>query len=144
MRPESIGRFDLFYLGSLALSVVNFFLEHANYVATIEAQARGGGVLTGTTAVDIVFACWAAVMLLLWYLVAWRRNVIAKWIIIVLVAFSLIALLPGLGTSGFTTVKLVSLLSVFLSIVAVYFLFQPDTKAWLAGETAPAEPDAGD
>lgn len=142
MRPESIRRFDLFYLASLALSVVDFVLGRDAVVAQMEAQSKaaklslGGGFVTG------LFVFWIALMLLLWFLASHKRSNIAKWIIVLLAVVSLLGV-PGLVTGAFTAARIVSLLSFVLSWIAVYFLFRADARAWF-GAGAPAGPPAAD
>ena len=139
MRPESIRRFDIFYLGSLALSVVDFFLERDAVVAQAEAQSRAANVSLGGGFVTGAFVFWMALLLLLWFLASHKRSGVAKWIIVLLAVIGLWGV-PGLVTGAFTTAKIVSLLSFVLSWVAIYFLFRPDAKGWFAGLSA-AEPE---
>jgi hypothetical protein len=145
MRPESIRRFDMFYLGSVALSVVDFVLEHDAVMAQTEAQSRAAQVSLGAGFVNGGFAVWTALMVLLWFFAAHRRSNVAKWIIVLLAVIGLWGL-PALVTGSFTTAKIVSLLSFMLSWVAVYFLFRADAKAWFGksesdGAAAPVGED---
>lgn len=135
MRPESIRRFDMFYLGSVALSVVDFVLEHDALMTRMETQSQAAKVSLGAGFVNGLFAVWIAFMLLLWFLASHKRVNIAKWIIVLLVVISLWGL-PGLVVGTFTTAKIISLLSFMLSWVAVYFLFRPDAKTWFAASPA--------
>ena len=139
MRPESIRRFDIFYLGSLALSVLDFFLERDAVVAQAEAQSRAANVSLGSGFVTGAFVFWMALLLLLWFLASYRRSGVAKWIIVLLALIGLWGV-PGLITGAFTAARIVSLLSFVLTWVAIYFLFRPDAKAWFAGSSA-AEPE---
>lgn len=135
MRPESIRRFDMFYLGSIALSVVDYFIERNAVLASVEAQSQAARLSLGAGFVDGAFAFWTALMLLLWYLAAHRRSTVAKWLIVLIVVISLFGV-PGLVTGAFTGAKVISLLSFLLSWIAVYFLFRSDAKAWFAGTAA--------
>jgi hypothetical protein len=137
MRPESIRRFDLFYLASLALSVLGFFLSYDAVVAGVEAESAAAGLQMGSGLAIGSFIFGIVLYLLLWFLVSRRRVAIARWLIVLLFLINLIGA-PALFAGGFTLVKTISLVSLVLSAVAIYYLFQPDTKAWLAGE-APSE-----
>lgn len=140
MKPASIRRFDIFYLAWVALTVVDFFLQRAAYVAQVDAAAQGGGLMLGSSFVTVVFVVWVLFMLLLWWLVSSRHSVVAKWIIVLLAIIGIFGV-PDLFRHGFTTPVIVALLMLIASVAAAYSLFTPGAKAWFAG-TAPAEPTA--
>lgn len=145
MRPQSIRRFDLFYLASLALSVLAFFFDYDTVVAGVEAESAAAGLQMGSGLAIGSFIFGLVLYLLLWFLVSRRRVAIVRWLIVLLFLINLIGV-PAHFAGGLTLVKAISLLSVVLSAVAIYYLFQPDTKAWLADEAeaetaGPAEPD---
>jgi len=131
MRPESIRWFDLTYLGSVALSAVDFVLERDALTAQLTAQFGESGLTLGAGIVTGTFVAWMAFLVLLWFLVARKRMAGAKWVIVLLVAIGLYAL-PTLFTGTLTPERVVSVLSLVLSLVAVYCLFRPDAKAWFA------------
>lgn len=132
MKPASIRRFDLFFLGSLALSLIDYLMERDAVIAGMQAEAQAAGVALGSTVADGSFAVWIALMVLLWFLASGRHSTVAKWIIVILIVVSLWGL-PGLFTGAFTTAKIISLLSFVSSWIALYHLFRPDAKAWFGG-----------
>ena len=142
MRPQSIRKFDLFYLASLAVSVVGFLLSYDAVIASVQAETAASGTEFGTGLTIGSFVFVLAVYLLAWFLVSRKRLTIAKWIVVALVAVNL-ASLPALFSGAFSAERAISLASLVLAAVALYYLFQPDTKAWLAGDSAadPAEHD---
>jgi hypothetical protein len=77
MRPESIRRFDMFYLGSVALTVVDFMIQHDAVVAQMESQSQAARLSLGAGVVNGAFAVWIAFMVLLWFLAAHRRSNVA-------------------------------------------------------------------
>ena len=141
MQPESIRKFTLFYLGSLVVSLVATFVGYDVLTAQLEAQsaATGLAVSSGTIIAGIVLN--VAITLLLWYLVARKGFVIAKWIIVLFFLFTLVTSISGIFAGGLAVHEGLSLLAIVLTAAAVYFLFQPDAKAWFAGDraTAPTE-----
>ena len=141
MKPASIRRFDLFFLGSLALSLVDYLIERSAVVASMQAEAQAAGVALSSAVADGSFAFWMALMVLLWFLASSRRSTVAKWIIVLLVVVSLWGL-PGLFTGPFTTAKIISLLSFLFSWVALFYLFRPDAKAWFSGRAADEPTDS--
>jgi hypothetical protein len=134
MQPESIRKFTLFYLGSLVVSLVATFVGYDILTAQVEAQSAATGLAMGSGAIVAGIALNVAITLLLWYLVARKGFVIAKWIIVLFFLFTLVTSISGIFAGGLAVHEGLSLLSIVLQAAAVYFLFQPDAKAWFAGE----------
>jgi hypothetical protein len=142
MQPESIRKFTLFYLGSLVVSLVATFVGYDILTALVEAQSAATGLAMGSGAIVAGIALNVAITLLLWYLVARKGFVIAKWIIVLFFLFTVVTSISGIFAGGLAVHEGLSLLAIVLQAAAVYFLFQPDAKAWFAGErTAAATPE---
>jgi hypothetical protein len=141
MKPESIRRFDMFYLASLALLALGFFISFDATVASIEAQTAARGLQVGSGFTVGLFALVLAIELLLWFLVSRKGVTIAKWLLVLLLILDLLGL-PALLTNGLSAPKMVSLLRIALEAVAIVFLFKADAKAWFAGRTGdePVDP----
>ena len=140
MQPESIRKFTLFYLGSLAVSLVATVINYDQVSQSVARQSGAAGAELGSGAVIASMVFGAAVMLLLWYLVARKGFAIAKWIV---VGFFLVSLygLFGVLRGGISASDALGLISFALQAVAMYFLFQPDAKAWFSRERAEASPE---
>jgi len=136
MKPASIRKFDLFYLGSIGLSIIGFFIGYDALVAQVESQGAAQGVALGPGVVIGGFAFSLALSLLLWWLTSAKRIALAKWIIVVFFVFGLFGL-PSALAGGFSLMKSVNLLNVIAQAVAIWYLFQPDAKAWFAGSEEP-------
>jgi hypothetical protein len=148
MKPQSIRRFDLFYLASIALSAVAYVMSYDALVASMEARTAAAGFRLGSGTVLATIVIGIGIGLVLWFLVSRMRSVVAKWFVVALFVLSLLGL-PGLLSGGWTVLKTISALKLLLEAVAVYYLFQPDAKAWLGSRdavavNAPDEPDAID
>lgn len=135
MRPPSILMFERLFLASIGLSVLSLIL---NFEALMEEVARepamagfglGGGFVLGIAAVGY------ALYLLLWFLIARKASNVAKWILIVLLALSLVSLLGTLA-GPWDLPMLLGLAVYALEVAAVVYLFRPDAHAWLKGEAA--------
>ncbi|HSG35645.1 MAG TPA: hypothetical protein VLA37_14025 [Sphingomonadaceae bacterium] len=133
MQPQSIKRFDMLYLGSIAVYAIAFFLGYDDSLAQMQAQMAGTGMNLGGGVLAGAFIFGVAISLLLWWLVSSRASAIAKWIIVVFFLFGLLGL-PGLFEGGFGLTTILQLLAMILSAAAVYFMFQPDAKAWFDGD----------
>lgn len=142
MRPSSIVTFDRLYLVAMLLGLVNSIMSIDRLQTRIEAMPELRAVGIGSGFVYASMAIGLAISLLLWFAVAYRRSVVAKW---VLVAFTVLAIvnLPGalrqLGSGGLGV--MVSVAVEALRVVALSFLFRADAKAWFAG--GGPEGDAG-
>jgi asparagine N-glycosylation enzyme membrane subunit Stt3 len=141
MRPHSITMFDRFYLGSLALGTVNFFIGYDTTMAQLNADPgsaelgmAGPGFLWGT------FAIGMAISLLLWFLISRKANNVARWILVVLAVIGVIGL--PFSLTQLPPLQLVaSLVVTAINLLAVYFLFRPDAKAWFEHGPKGMDPD---
>lgn len=129
-RPNSIVQFERFYLGALLLSVIATALSWnqitEKLAANPEAAALGPGFVAASAAVGLLIG------LVLWYFVARKASVVAKWIVVVFCALAVLGFVyvaatgqtPG-GIGG-----ILGIARLVLSVIAVVFLFRPDAKAW--------------
>jgi hypothetical protein len=138
MRPQSIRRFDLFYLAALALSILAFLLGYDDIVGSVEAESAAAGLQMGANVAIGSFAFGVLLYLLLWFLVSRRRVGIARWIIVLLFLVNLTGV-RAIFTAGLSLQNAISLLSLLLSAIAIYYLFRPETKAWLDDKTRSAD-----
>ena len=145
MRPQSIVRFELAYLGSVVLWLVNLALGWKARLGTLESNPAFAGnpqmaelaqtMMIGTTVVMLVL--W----LLLWYFTARRASEVAKWVIVALFGLSVIGLpftlmsYPVVGALS----TVLSLAAFALTAYSVWLLFRPDARAWFAGDTSESD-----
>ncbi|MDF7774433.1 hypothetical protein P1X14_04170 [Sphingomonas sp. AOB5] len=132
MRPNSIVQFERLFLVSFVINVLIYVLTWHSSVAALTARGGMPGMDAGT-----VLAVFVGVNLLaqlgLYYLVARRASVIAKWILsvwFVVAATSLayqafqlglrVSLVSALGWIGF-----------LIFAWSISYLFKPDAEAWL-------------
>jgi hypothetical protein len=129
MRPASIVNFERIVLLLLALSAIAVALDWDRQVEALRPIASGSAILA--VAVAIIFG----VYLLLMWLIARRRSVVAKWIYVVLTVLSLAASLPQFLEIGDATLvaAVMTVVSSVLGIVSIYLLFRPDTRGWFGG-----------
>lgn len=140
MRPKSIQRFDIFYLGALALGLVNTAFGWTDTMARMQADASTAAIATPIMLGSVIIGF--GISLLLWFFVSRMRSTIAKWILVVFFVLGVLSLLFTLMNGQFPggIVGVLSVVSTVLQAAAVFMLFQPDAVAWLKGNsTTPAE-----
>lgn len=139
MRPDSIRKFDMLWLGALALGVVAFVLGYGALKAQVDAQLAASG-MTGASSAALIggFAFGIVISLALWFLVSRLRLEFVKWILILLFVWGLINL-PAIFADGFTLIDALSLIGTAMQAAAIYFLFRPDAKAWFAAKGTPGD-----
>ena len=143
MRPQSIVNFERLYLGALLLGVINLALAWNQTVASIEAQANASA---GPTLMALAIVFGVVIPLLLWYFVARKASVVAKWILVGLFVLGLAGVAVSLsqGTYPKGLGGILSAVSTLMQAAAIYFLFRPDAKAWFAdGRGGPDSGRAG-
>lgn len=145
MRPQSIIRFERAYLASVLVWLVNLVVGWDTKMGAIRRDPRFGGnpqmVAMGETMMIGVSVAGLLLSLLLWYLAARRGSEAAKWILVVLLAFSTIGLVSALlqvAAVGALSLAL-TVLAFALNAYAVWMLFTPEAKAWMSGAPEEAE-----
>lgn len=127
LRPPSIIRFEQFYLGATAITVVLQMLNFAGLVGPDRSEALG------TAGMLIVLAMSYGMTFLFWYLIARRASNITKWVLVVITVLGVIGTVPLLiaqGQSNLGYSLIVSLVFV-LQLIAIAYLFRRDAAEWL-------------
>lgn len=147
MRPQSIVRFELAYLGSIIVWAIGLAVGWQTRMDVLESNPALAGnpqmvslsqsVMIG---VSLFMLC---LWLLLWYFTARKASEVAKWILVAFFALSVVALpfsLLSYERAGMLSVSL-NLVMFALNAFAVWMLFQPDARAWFgASDSAADEP----
>lgn len=138
MRPKSIVNFEIVALLAVLVSIANSWLSWDKVMAVQQAQltAQGQGKMIGMmSSIGIGFA---VIIVVVWLLLVWlisrKGSPVAKWIYAVIAAILLILNLYGL-TKGplYGTVQFVlAIVWDVLTLASLWFVFQPDAKAWFS------------
>lgn len=131
-KPPSIARFELLYWVAVALGWVNTALNWPTAQAALDANpmlANARWFLPVMTAIGVLIS------IALWFFIARRASVVAKWIQIVFAGFGVIGILSGAymivsGKAASLPLMAVAILSNIIYIAAASMLFKPDAKAW--------------
>lgn len=143
MKPASIKKFDMLYLGSIVVGLIGFAVNYGTIadqanaeLAAAGVEGMGSGVMIGGVLVSV------AISLALWFLVSVVRIEFVKWILAVFAGWSVLSLLMGVGSELTSSLNLVfGVIGTVLGIAAIWFLFLPDAKAWFAEKRGAGNPD---
>ncbi|MFM5908047.1 MAG: hypothetical protein ACKOPO_10770 [Novosphingobium sp.] len=133
MRPASIVSFDRLYLVATLLGFVTSLMSIERLQERIAAMPALRAMQVGPGFVYMSVALSVLIPLALWFLVAHRRSVVAKWILVGFTALAILNLpasLRQIGAGGGLGV-LTNVAVDLLRVVALSFLFRADAKAWL-------------
>lgn len=133
MRPASIVLFERLFLASLVVSVASFVLTYEQTMGLLESDPAMAGLGFGSSVILGLAIAGYAIYLLLWFLIARKASSVAKWILVVLVALSLISLLATLA-APWDLILLISAVVYALEVAAVVCLFNDDAKDWFSGK----------
>ena len=134
MRPASIVNFERAVLLMIVFGLAGALLRWDESVAYVAQQGYGEGLLIAIQAISF------GLLLLLMWLIARRRSVIAKWIYVVLGVAGIALSVPSLGDTlgGPLPLLLLQVAQWVLTIVSIWLLFRPDAREWFAHDEAPA------
>ena len=131
-RPQSIIRFERLYLGGVALGLANTAYRWSAIQEQVAATPNSA--MLPSWFMGATIALGIGINLLLWYFVARRGSVVAKWIVTVFFVLGLIGLLRVLTADAVpATMNVIAAVVLGLQAAAVFMLFRPDTEPWFAG-----------
>jgi hypothetical protein len=130
MRPPSIVNFMRVVLISLAIGILATWLSWDRVQAMVAASGSGMGTSTILIIQGITIALY---LLLIWFIYA-HGSPVAKWIYVVLCGLGLVVGLFGFRqTLSYGTLPaLLAAVQYLLSILSLWLLFRPDSKAWFS------------
>ncbi|MEG9269547.1 hypothetical protein [Qipengyuania sp. Mu-71] len=132
MKPASIRKFDWLYLGSVAIGLLGVALNYGAIASLTEADLAGQGYAdmgAGVLIAGVLFGI--AISLALWFMISVLRIGLAKWLLVVLTAWSVVTSGVAIVTN-FDATMVWGLVSTVMTVLAIWFLFQPDATAWFA------------
>ena len=134
-RPQSIIWFERCYLGAMAVGLVNTATNWSRVQEQIAATPNSE--LLPSWFFGATLALGLAISLTLWYFVARRGSVVAKWIVTVFFSIALLSVLRT-AASGIVppTLNILAVIALVLQAVGVFMLFRSDAKPWF-GDSKP-------
>lgn len=140
MRPESLRKFDLFYIAAIGIGLASGLLNFDSQLSLAERQFAETGLADYAGSIVLLSAGIAfAFNLLLWFMASRLRMGWVKWLISLMVVYSLgiglMGLTASLTVSGLTpSISITGMITVLLKAIAVSFLFRKDALEWFASK----------
>jgi len=132
MKPASIRKFDWLYLGSVVIGLLGVALNYGAISSATEADLAGqghAGMGMGILIAGVAFGI--AISLALWFMISILRIGLAKWLLVILTAWSVVTSGVAIATT-FDATMVWGLVSTVMTVLAIWFLFQPDATEWFA------------
>lgn len=145
MKPVSIGRFELWFLLSVVLSLLSTGLGWANLAEQADAavltqtgaNTRGMGFVLLLSSV----AMFCVLALVFWAAIVLSRLGAARYVLALLVAYAGYSTISALLAGKPNAAMIADLVSVVAAVVALAYLFRADARAWFAGDNkTPVDP----
>jgi hypothetical protein len=141
-RPASIVLFEKLYLVVIVIGIVGVGLSWNSLSAMAGNQpgvpeSAAQGILIGALAFGFL------VPLLLLYFIARRASNVAKWIFVVLTAFSVYSFITTISNPAVPKGVLLAInaVNLLLTLYCAWLLFKPDAKAWLESRSTDGSAD---
>ena len=133
MQPASIISFERFFLGALAVDVLAGILAMETNLAALKANPATAGIGSGT--LIALLLAYVALGLLLWFLAARKRSVVAKWILSAWFVIASCGLALSLFQGQFFGLAVyLGWIAYALRAKAVSDLFKPDADVWFGAK----------
>ena len=138
MRPRSIVLYERVFLAMMVAGIVAAVVGWDRQLAALERQPGVAAMATGVLAFTLAVS--TLVYVLLWYFIARRASVVAKWIYVVLVVLSAGNLLREMLANGMRTdiVAAMNVIGLVLMLTSAALLFRRDAREWLGRDDGAA------
>ena len=133
--PRSIWLFERTLWVALAIDLINNFVAWPMLAANLAMR----GIAPNPVLMFISCSMSAVIGLILWYSIARRRSVVAKWIFVALIVIAVAAFIASFAGPAAPQAQLMlafAAVSEVLKVYAVTRLFTGEAKAWFAGKPA--------
>ena len=136
MKPASIKKFDMLWLGSIVVGLIGVVFGWDAMMEQVNQEMAASGLpaedAEGVAMGAAIFGAGIGIgiSLLLWALISLFRIEFVKWIVAIFAALGVIQLVLGF-VAGIDTVNAIfGIASTLMGVLAAYFLFNPDATAW--------------
>lgn len=132
-RPQSILWFERCFIGSMAVSLISAAFNWSTIQDSIEAIPDSA--ILPSWYIPAMMLSGIVLNLVIWFFVARRGSVVAKWIATVFFGLGAVGMVFTLfGGHAAASLSPTGIVAWLLSAVAIWMLFRPDAKAWFSGD----------
>lgn len=135
MRPQSIVKFERMYLFAWVISVIVTVLTWSALWSVMQRDMSARGAGAGVIVAAIVGAILPLVVL---YFVTRRPSIVAKWIMLALIAAGVVGLVVALLRQQMVPniASVLTVAAVLIRVAAARHLFTPEARAWFGEKVA--------
>ncbi|MBI0476617.1 hypothetical protein D9601_14800 [Sphingomonas sp. MA1305] len=131
-KPPSIARFEMLYWPAVVLGWLNSALNWRTSQAALDANPMLANV---HWFLPVSAAVGALISIAIWFFIARKASVVAKWVQVVFAALGAIGILTGIytlvsGKAPSALAVVVVIVANVLYVAAATMLFKPDAKEW--------------
>lgn len=142
MRPKSIIYFEILCFVLVGLMLAYRILTFSAVAKSLQGAAQTSGLPGDAAGMAIAAAAVSStIYLLLWFFIARRASMIAKWIFVALTIANFVNL-AALATRWEAVPRWHATIAVLIAVVglgALALLFRPDAREWFSGR-GPIDP----
>ena len=120
--PRNVFWFEVLLYASLVLDCLSVAVQDRTPTATVTEQT--------IMAASVVAACFILLQVYFVYLAARHRKSWPRWVLAVLLLFSMMALAQEIGDKGLELDSAIEILSFALTVQGLYFSITGDAKGW--------------
>ena len=130
VRPKSIIQFERVLLAMVAMVLIGSAIFWDRTVAAFTAEGYGFTYIVARLVIG------TGIYVLIWFFVARKASVVAKWALVVLAAVNLlsVALRVSVGRFILDLSGVLSIVALAMLLYSAWLLFRPDANAWFRGE----------
>ncbi len=126
-RPKSIIWFERFFVASVLSETIDMFVHWDSYFFDQGGDAEARQILVITMALATVLGY--AVQIALWYFIAYRASNIARWVLVIITALSL--LMSAVFYQGYSGSELIFLaVTQSLMLISILCMFLRGSREW--------------
>lgn len=140
-RPKSILWFERFFIASVITATIDLFIHWEDYAFDEEFDAQAQQIYTVVMMLGLVVSY--AVQIVLWYFAAYRASNIARWILVILTALSLLGI--AIYIQDYSGSELVFMIvTQCLMFASILFLFLGGSPEWFRTKGVISSNQAGE
>jgi hypothetical protein len=128
MRPQAIRNFERLSLLAVAIAAIVLLLNWNLFVAAVRMRVLGTGIEAGLIVLSLLYL---GLLVLLILLISRRASLVAKWILVLIIALELVYTVPAIpGMLRAGPIGWAETVQLLIQLAAIVLLFTPAARTW--------------